>query len=198
MNHHAPAPVYRACCRGAFSIVFFMMLIGVLAGCAAPGSPAHKNYVQLPLIAGWHDGQPVYYITTDASDKKTAEHYGANYAPRLALAVPPGPQTPGQRNALERIYKVTNFKQQNIVPSTPTPIGPTSTDETYSPLWRMYLVTWSAAGQPRELRSEEEVLSAQDKGWVTLMPTDIVVNCPIVFSARIGLMPGVKLIGEVK
>lgn len=162
------------------------------------GGKNQVGFVQLPLIGGWHDGQRVHYITTDASDIPSATKMSANFSPRLTNALPELPQAPGQRNALERIYAFTNFEQGNVLPSAPLPVGSASTDKAYSPLWRMFKVTWVAGSAPTTLRSEEEVLGAIERGWVTMVPTNIVVNCPVVNSARGGLLPGATLIGVVE
>ncbi len=183
-----------------------LVLSITLAACATSPQPTDakiggKNqvgFVQMPLIGGWHDGQRVHYITTDASDMAAATKMSANFSPRLTNALPELPQTPGQRSALERIYAVTNFEQGNVLPSAPIPVGSTSNDKAYSPLWRMFKVTWVAGSTPKTLRSEEEILSAIDRGWVTMAATDIVVNCPVVNSARGGLLPGATLIGVVE
>ncbi len=182
-----------------------LMLSIALTACATSqqitdakiGGKNQVGFVQLPLIGGWHDGQRVHYITTDASDMAAATKMSANFSPRLTNALPEQPQAPGQRSALERIYAVTNFDQGNVLPSAPGPVGSGSTDKAYSPLWRMFKVTWAAGSTPMTLRSEEEVLAAIERGWVTMAPTDIVVNCPVVNSARGGLLPGATLIGVV-
>ena len=175
-----------------------VVLAAALSSCATLPPPIDKNqsgFVQLPLIAGWHDGQRVHYITTDVSDKEIAAKKSANYVPRLASTLPDSPQVPGQRNALERIYVVTNFDQGSVLPSAPVPVGSGNADKAYSPLWRMFKVTWQKGSLPVTLRSEEEVLAAAERGLVTIVPTDVVVNCPVVYSERGGLLPGATLIG---
>ncbi len=191
----------RATTRSAF-----LMLSIALTACATSqqltdakiGGKNQVGFVQLPLIGGWHDGQRVHYITTDASEMAASKKMSANFSPRLNNALPELPQAPGQRSALERIYAFTNFEQGNVLPSAPNPVGSDSTDKAYSPLWRMFKVTWVAGSAPKTLRSEEDVLSAIERGWVTMVPTDIVVNCPVVNSARGGLLPGATLIGVVE
>ena len=188
-------------------LVTFIML-AVVAGCATNPSSADSavptvpttptRFVQLPMIAGWHENDRVHYITTDVSDRQMAEKLGANFVPRLALTVPEGPPTPGRRSALERIYLFTNFNQGNIVPSVPSPVGPASSDKIYSPLWRVVQVTWLGGSTPAELRAEEAVLAAEEKGWVRLKITDVVVNCPIVHSAKGGRLPGATTIGDIR
>jgi len=47
-----------------------------------------------------------------------AKFYGANYVPQLANAISSHPKS------VDDIYTVTNFTQDNIVPSAPQPVGP--------------------------------------------------------------------------
>jgi hypothetical protein len=44
-------------------------------------------------------------------------------------------------------------------------------------------VSWLKPDRLRELKSEEELLAAQDRGDVALRVTNIVANCPIIRSA---------------
>ena len=129
---------------------------------------------------------------------EAAKAAGANYVPRLEYAIPEGPKFPGQRSSVEPIYAVTNFKQDSILPSIPIPTGHESKDKSYSPLWQVHRVTWAAGVTPRLLRSHEEVLDAEEKGQVKIVPTRIVKNCPVIVSETGGLLSGVKLIGNVR
>ncbi len=162
-----------------------------LAGCASLGF-VRPGFVELPLRSGWYEGQPVDYVTTDVSDLAMAREAGANHVPRLAEALPEGPPRPGQRSSVERIYKVVNFNQGSVLPSVPQPVGAGSRDGSYSPLWVIVKVSWQPGTAPRVLRSEEEVLAAAEKGEVALETTRIVVNCPVVRTARGGALPGVR------
>ena len=98
---------------------------------------------------------------------------GVNYAPRLHDAIGVRP------SVLERVYKFPQGEQISIFQSAPQPVGPASTDLSYSPLWRLALVHWTKPERFRELRSEEELLAAQENGELSINVTDIVVNCPI-------------------
>ncbi|MGZ3237536.1 MAG: DUF7482 domain-containing protein [Burkholderiaceae bacterium] len=149
--------------------------------------------VEFPVVSGWYEGRVVQYITTDVSDKEIAKKMGVNFVPRLADAIPPLPHTPGQRSSVERIYSFTNFKQGGVLPSIPEPTGAESTNKNYSPLWHMHTVTWLPGHEPRVLRSEEEVLSAADKGQVSIKQTNIVINCPVIFSEQGGALPRIKI-----
>jgi hypothetical protein len=79
-----------------------------------------------------------------------------------------------------------------VFQSAPLPTGGANADRSYSPLWRMVLVRWLKPGAVRELRSEEEVLAAQERGDLALEVTDIVVNCPITRSVDGLALKGVR------
>ncbi|MCU6432508.1 hypothetical protein LPB67_01785 [Undibacterium sp. Jales W-56] len=147
--------------------------------------------VELPLHAGWYEGQLVHYISTDMSDQAMAQKAGTNYVSRLAhvLRAP----VPGQPSAVDRVYKFSNFKQGSVFPSAPHRLGYQNASEAYTPLWVVYMVTWQGGAAARTLRSEEEVLAAVEQQEVKLTPTSIVVNCPIIYSAKDGILGGAKI-----
>ena len=146
-----------------------------LTGCANPLFDVGQTETVLPLSRAWVDGRIVEYITTDISDLAMAQMMGANYVPRLRDAL--GSQA---RNSLvERVYKFPGNEQISIFQSAPTPIGPDNKDRAYSPLWRVTEVKWIMTSGFRVLKSEEELLVARDKGEVSVIDTEIVVNCPV-------------------
>jgi hypothetical protein len=184
----APAPI-----RLAIAALAFATLVVSVTACASPGTAPRVATVQLPVQRAWFDGRIVFYVTTDASDAGAAREMKANFAPRLAEALPRGPQRPGQASALDKVYAVTNFEQPNVFASAPDPIGPESRDRSYSPLWRMVKVSWVAGHRARALTSEEQVLAAAEAGQVKIEPTDVVVNCPIVHRGSGGGLEGAAL-----
>jgi DNA-directed RNA polymerase specialized sigma24 family protein len=58
-----------------------------------------------------------------------------------------------------------------------------SRDAAYSPLWRAVMVRWLSLAHRQELRSEEDILAAEDRAWISTELTSIVINCPIVAPA---------------
>ena len=140
----------------------------------------HPSMIGLPLVPGWFEGHRVWYVTTDISDKAMADAGQANYVPRLANALPPEPSVPGKPSAVERIYKFMNVDQPSVLPSIPQPMGGGNTNVNYSPFWQLYAVFWLPGKTPHELRSEQELLDAQDQGLVDIKPLRIIVNCPVV------------------
>ncbi len=154
----------------------FMLL---LTACASNPGKSGAPAITLPMLGGWFNGQKVYYITTDISDKGMAEMMGANYAPRLSDAILPRPRPAGVKSAVERVYVFPDRDQGSILPSSPTPLGYTSLDKNYSPIWQVYFVRWTTEDR-KLLTSEEALLAAQDTGKVSIERTEIIVNCPIV------------------
>jgi hypothetical protein len=163
------------------------VLLPLVQACTTPGAtnaaPSAPPTVALVLHKAWFEGREVGYVTTDVSDADMARQMGANHAPRLAAAAAPAGSPPGTRTATERVYKFAGGEQINIFPSAPQPIGPTSANRAYSPLWQVVLVRWAPGRTPQLLRSEEALLAAAERGDVALTVTPVVVNCPVVIDA---------------
>ena len=195
----AKRPHPSLCVRAAICLMFAALTGAGLQASAAVAATSDVPVltektvatVELPLLAGWYEGHLVHYITTDMSDQAMAKNTGSNYVPRLSLAL--RPPVPGQPSALDRVYKFVNFAQGSVFPSAPQHVGYQNSSEAYTPLWLLYLVTWNEGRQPQILRSEEEVLDAVEKQWVTLTPTSVVVNCPVIYSLQDGLLPGARI-----
>lgn len=140
-----------------------------------------------PLIFCWYNGQVVYYIRIDTSDQTTAQQQGLNTALTLENALSSQPRS------YDDIYTFTNFTQYNVIPSVPTPVGYQSTDPNYSPLWQVSNVSWNSGSKPRTLTSEADILQAQSNGEVTVTKTNVVINCPVIFTPQGGKLPNVKI-----
>ena len=151
-------------------------------------STASKGTVTFPIVFCWYKGLPALYIQTDASDPAIAEQQHVNLVPRLrnAIHAPNG-------GAVDDIYVITNFKQGNVIPSAPIPAGPQNADPSYTPLWQVSQVTWKEGAERRILKSEEEVLDAKEDGDVTIVKTNIVLNCPVIYTPQGGKLPLVKI-----
>ncbi len=160
----------------------------LLTACASPLFDVGRSETVLPVSRAWVDGRIVEYITTDISDLAMARMMGANHVPALAAAIK---SVPGQ-SIVERVYKFPNEEQISIFQSAPSPVGAENRDRSYSPLWRVVMVRWNNPAMGRELKSEEELLVAQDKKQVSLELTDIVVNCPVTRSAGGQALKGVR------
>lgn len=151
----------------------------LLSACASPVFDVGRSETVLPLSRAWVEGRVVEYVTTDISDLAMAQMMGANHVPGLASAL----DLPKGSSIVERVYRFPNEEQISVFQSAPNPVGAGNRDRSYSPLWRVVLVSWSGQTRKRELKSEEELLAAEEKKQVVLDVTNIVVNCPIT---RIG------------
>src|SRR5450830_978747 len=184
--------------QGYVYIFFLAVFLIILAGCSSINekSASEKSFVVLPIFPGWIDKYLIHYITTDVNDQAVAKDIGVNYVPRFNEVLPAAGRMPSTHNAVERIYAVTNFKQAKVLPSAPYPIGGNSTDNAYSPIWRMYNVTWIEGASPYELQSEEEILQAEDKKLVKISATSLIVNCAVIVDKSGALMPSAKMLSQ--
>lgn len=134
--------------------------------------------VILPLIKGYVKGHEVFYLTTEASEKAVADHLTNLTGSRVVYA-------PALKNApadsLANIYQFKNGIngtgpegfQPNVADSQPGDPG-------YSPIWRINFVEWKQGVTPREVKSEIDIISAQDKGDLSIKLGNVIVNCPFV------------------
>lgn len=155
--------------------------VSLMSGAKAGSTEAMAT---MPVIVGWFNGQHVLYISPEASDP-AAGGPQANFSTLLGRSA--------NTSAVVPIYAVTNFKQGNIIPTAPIPTGPKSTSLGYSPLWQVNTVTWKSGVTPDVLKSGDDVQSALAGGKVTVTKTNIVVNCPVIYSPLGGSLPGVAI-----
>jgi hypothetical protein len=165
-----------------------IMLLSSTSAITANAQQTTRQVIELPLVSGWFNGRAVQYVTTDVSDPDVAIEMQANYVPRLVNAL----AQPGKPGAVERIYRVANFAQGSVLPSIPSPAGSGNRDRNYSPLWQVHMVHWVDNVKPHLLKSEEEILDAEEKGQLAITKTDVVVNCPVIFADGSHL-PGARI-----
>jgi hypothetical protein len=134
--------------------------------------------IDIPLLQGYIDGNIAYFIATDASDKEAVSSisnntgFPINYAPLLA-------QTPNSSRG--QGYKFTNGVQGQGPNGFQLPVANAIPgDEDYSPLWQSNFVKWNDNATARELKSVEEIMTAQNNGELTVSKTDVIVNSPAI------------------
>lgn len=135
--------------------------------------------VDIPLVKGFYNGEDLFFIHTEASDKDTANmltkmvNFRTIFAPILA-------QTP--EAALANVYVFQNGVegsgpfgfQPDVFDSTPAQVND------YSPLRLVNIVNWNEDQTPRELKSVEEIMDAHTNGELQVTETKIVVNMPMI------------------
>jgi hypothetical protein len=149
---------------------------------ADPGSVlklARTNVpLDIPLLKGYENGNEIYFIATDVSDEKTAAFatnltgFKVNYAPALA-------QTPDSARA--QAYAFTNGVAGDGPFGFQIPVvNAKPGDEGYSPLWQVNEVTWNDNATARELKSVQEITTAEQNGELSINNTNTVVNHPAI------------------
>jgi len=134
--------------------------------------------IDIPLLKGYENGNEIYFIATDVSDEKTAAFatnltgFKINYAPALA-------QTPDSARA--QAYAFTNGIAGDGPFGFQIPVvNAKPGDEGYSPLWQVNEVTWNDDATARELKSVQEITTAEQNGELSIDGKDIVVNHPAI------------------
>lgn len=134
--------------------------------------------IEIPLSKGYVDGKIAYFIATDASDEQAVKSimnntgFTINYAPIIAQ-IPESQRGQGYLFLNGIKGEAPNGFQLPVANAVPG-------DEDYSPIWESNFVKWNDNATAKELKSVEEVLSAQNSGELTVTETDIIVNSPVV------------------
>ena len=131
----------------------------------------------IPMHKGIYEGNQIYYIITDGSDKNYAktisdkQEWNVEFAPVLA-GIP--------EKALQKLYVFKNgitgngiYGFQNEVFSS-TPLQKSE----YSALNSIIEVTWKVGQKEIELKSAVDIIAAEEGGRIKFNETGIVLNTP--------------------
>ncbi len=161
-----------------------------------------KGTVTLQLTLGFAFGRPVFYISTDSSERGVAAMEASTYSPGLA-DIPTG-HDDAPFSAVERIFVIANgatgadhpHRQglaSALVDGRP-PLNvlggiPTITND-YSPLWDVHMGVWTEDAIKKGVRARVtdaiQVVSLAQQGLLTgpggkkFASVGVIVNCPIV------------------
>jgi len=139
--------------------------------------------ITIPMIDGYYNGETVYFIHTELSDKKMANMMTSmvNFP---TLYVPDLENIPDE--GIGKFYVFTNgivgtgpygggpfFFQIDIFDSVP------GQDE-YSEFRTPQLVTWNDDSMPRILTSVDDLFDAQTNGELSIKSADFVVHLPMI------------------
>lgn len=129
--------------------------------------------VTLQLHPGWFDGGDAWFIRTDASDQAFAEAEGLVYVPLLRNAL-------NAEGSYATFYRFADGAegQRPVLSTVPT-------DEDFTSAFQVVDVTFS--GDPELLDSASAIEDAVAAGMVTLEPTGVIVNYPLVVWPEGGL-----------
>jgi hypothetical protein len=157
--------------------------------------------VTLEETAGFQGGNPVLYISTDASTELAAALENATYAPKLNSAPRPGDDSGDSARASLAAFVngqtgVTNPQRQGLNSALLDALSPLNvlrwnpSQGRYSPLWDVHPAAWTAAAiaARQNLRQTNwgTIQGLVDQGLITgpggapLGPGNFIVDCPIV------------------
>jgi len=123
--------------------------------------------ITLPVTYGYYDGHVDTMLSTDVSNKAQATALHINYSASMLT------QAASKYPALYRVAGTA-------APNQPQVFGSQPGEDDYSPLWQEITVTWKPGVTPVLLTKDDQVKNLASKGMLTLAPTPIVLNCPIV------------------
>ncbi|MBI5747327.1 MAG: twin-arginine translocation signal domain-containing protein [Nitrospirae bacterium] len=125
------------------------------------------GFVTLEIHGGYFEGDKAYFIRSEASDKDYARANGLIFSPRISLALD-GEEMLGEK-AYADFYHIEG--QWPVLSSIPGRAD-------YTPAWRIFRVSKKRdAGILKSVRSLKE---AEGKGDISIRPTNIIVNFPLV------------------
>jgi hypothetical protein len=141
--------------------------------------------ISIPVSKGYVNGKIAYFISTDATEKQIVSSVSnttkfiINYAPILADT----PQSTHQQgyvfiNGIKGGGQPNDF-QLPVASATPNSTN-SSENKGYSPLFQINYVKWNNNSNPRILTAVDQILDAQNKGELTIIKTNIVINSPFI------------------
>jgi len=139
--------------------------------------------ITMPLIDGYYNGEKVFFVHTEVSDKNMADMMSMmiNFPTLHVSDLANMPQS-----EMSKVYVFTNgiagsgpygggpfMFQIDVFDSIPGQMG-------YSQFRVPHLVTWNENSTPTILTSEVKILGAETKGELTIQKTENVVNAPMI------------------
>lgn len=135
----------------------------------------------VPAVHGYYEGEHIFFIHTEASDREVAELLTDMMGSRVPV-VPELTSVPA--HAVADVYVFTNGVrpadargpmgfQADVFASAPG-------DKDYSPLRSIHLVTWRDGADPRLLQSARDVEIALEQREILIEEPGVVVNMPFL------------------
>ena len=128
---------------------------------------------------GWGpDGKTIYYIVTDATPKGPAEMMGVVDAPTSANLI----TNPA---AVDLFQFMDGIKGSGPLGFQPGIAAASPGDENYSPMWRIFMISWNDLENASVLETKADIDHFQSDGLITVnlarpMNSDHIVNCPFI------------------
>jgi hypothetical protein len=132
----------------------------------------------LPISRGYVHGEVAYFVATDASNNETANSIFENTGWRVNFA-PIITQIPN--STLSQGFEFLNGIRGPGAFGFQLPVTSSiPEDENYNPLVHLNLVKWNENATISILKSVPEIILANHKGDLQIIPTNITINSPAV------------------
>lgn len=141
----------------------------------------NKDEMTVTFIAhrGWGpNGETIYYIVTDATPSAPAEMMGVTNAPTSANLI--------TNAAAVDLYQFSNGIKGSGPLGFQAGIGAaTLGDETYSPMWRIFMIEWKDPKNAKVLETKADIDSFKSEDLISVnlarpMNSAHIVNCPFI------------------
>jgi len=166
-----------------FLTVIFVLLVFVLTACTSASKSTEKSKKlgkapAIPTSVAYLDGEQIYFIYTEISDAGLAEIL----TQKMEFPVVTVPLlTKSSYEVTSGVYVFKNGVegkgplefQLNVLDSPPGTDG-------YTPLRRLYFVSWNAGSTAREIKSLADLNVAEKAGEITITESTIIANMPII------------------
>lgn len=160
------------------TILGAVFLLSILLAACSAQTQAAGEFAQVPAGMAYAEGKEIYFTHTEASDPAIAETL-TNMMSSPVLYVPALAQVPAE--ALAEVYVFENgMSGKGPLNFQADVFNHPAGSEGYSPLRQVILVRWTDSATARLLKSEAEVIQAQETGEVTLSESGVVVNMPFL------------------
>ncbi len=141
----------------------------------------NKENMTATFIAhrGWGpDGSTIYYIVTDATPKGPAEMMGVINSPTSANLI-------ANSAAVDLYQFMDGIKGSGPLGFQPGIASATTGDENYSPMWRIFIVSWNEPENALVLETKSDIDQFQSEGQISVslarpMNSEHIVNCPFI------------------
>jgi len=129
-----------------------------------------------PVVYGYYDGHVDSMLSTDVTNQSQATAQRINYSAALAA---------GPASAYPALYMVTG----TAAPHQPVVFSTEPGEVDYNPLWNETTVQWKTGVAPVLLVKDDQIKALASKGKLTITPTGIILNCPIVHVGKTHALP---------
>lgn len=151
-------------------------------GMGGMGASAAVTDVRLPPVVGLYRGREVVFVHPEASDGFVAGLLTGMMGGSPVLHVPQLAEVPDSALATAYVFQngVTPDDHRGPFGYQPDVLDSVPGDPAYRPLREVHLVRWRPDVEARLLTSVQDIEAARRAGELTVEPSGVVVNMPVI------------------